>query len=41
MAGAIVQLDYRVLAYTIGVSIVTGCAFGLFPALVASRVDLG
>ena len=33
-------LDYRVLAFAIGLSIVTGLAFGLAPALKATRVDL-
>jgi predicted permease len=39
-AGVEVGVDWRVAAFTIGVSIVTGIAFGLIPALQASRVDL-
>jgi putative ABC transport system permease protein len=38
--GAAVALDWRVLAFTVGVSIVTGILFGLIPALNASRADL-
>jgi putative ABC transport system permease protein len=33
-------LDYRVLAFAIALSLVTGVAFGLVPALKATRVDL-
>jgi predicted permease len=33
-------LDYRVLAFAIVVSLITGVAFGLAPALKATRVDL-
>lgn len=39
MSGAI-QLDWRVVAFTLGVSLVSGILFGLFPALHAFRVDL-
>ena len=39
--GGVVGLDWRVLLFTIGVSIGTGLLFGLIPALQASRSDLG
>ncbi len=39
--GALVDVDWRVVAFTVGVSVVTGIVFGLFPALQGSRADLG
>ena len=38
--GAAVSLDWRVVAFTLGVSLLTGILFGLFPAIGASRLDL-
>lgn len=35
-----ITLDYRVLAFTMGISILTGVLFGLVPAWRTSRVDL-
>jgi predicted permease len=34
------SLDWRVMAFTIGVSLLTGLLFGLFPALHSSKPDL-
>ena len=38
--GAAVTIDWRVLVFTLGVSLFTGILFGLFPAIGASRPDL-
>ncbi len=38
--GAAVHIDWRVLAFTLVVSLFTGILFGLFPAIGASRPDL-
>ena len=38
--GAAVTIDWRILAFTLGVSLFTGILFGLFPAIGASRPDL-
>ena len=38
--GSGVTADWRVVAFTVIVSLVTGVGFGLFPALEASRADL-
>ena len=38
--GALVGLDWRVLAYTLAVSLGTGILFGLFPAFQSARTDL-
>jgi predicted permease len=39
-AGALVGLDWRVVAFTAAVSIGTGILFGIMPALQSSRADL-
>jgi predicted permease len=38
--GSAIGLDWRVLAFTLAVSCVTGILFGLFPAFSVSRTDL-
>ncbi|HEX7236255.1 MAG TPA: ABC transporter permease, partial [Gammaproteobacteria bacterium] len=38
--GSLLGMDWRIVVFTVGLSIVTGILFGLIPALVASRTDL-
>jgi putative ABC transport system permease protein len=38
--GSAIGVDWRVLAFTLGVSLFTGILFGLFPAFSVSRTDL-
>ena len=38
--GSAIGVDWRVLGFTLGVSVLTGILFGLFPAFSASRTDL-
>lgn len=38
--GAFLSLDWRVLTFTLTVSLTTGLVFGLFPGLATSRTDL-
>ncbi len=40
VAGSAVAIDWRVLTFTVVISLMTGVIFGLFPALHASRSDL-
>ncbi|MGH9387668.1 MAG: ABC transporter permease [Vicinamibacterales bacterium] len=39
-SGALVETDWRVLLFTLGVSVATGVIFGLIPALQSSRTDV-
>jgi len=39
-SGKFIGVDWRILSFTIGLSLFTGILFGLFPALTASRPDL-
>jgi predicted permease len=39
-AGSLLGMDWRVVLFTVVLSILTGILFGLIPALVASRADL-
>jgi predicted permease len=39
-AGSLLGMDWRIVVFTVVLSIVTGIVFGLIPALVASRTDL-
>ena len=38
--GSAIGMDWRVLGFTLGVSLLTGILFGLFPAFSVSRTDL-
>jgi len=38
--GSLIGLDWRVVAFTVAISVITGILFGLMPAFAASRPDL-
>jgi hypothetical protein len=38
--GASVDLDWRIVTFTLGLSLITGIVFGLVPAMQSSRADL-
>jgi putative ABC transport system permease protein len=40
LQGNAVSMDFRVVLFTLGLSVATGILFGLFPAVQASRTDL-
>jgi putative ABC transport system permease protein len=40
VSGVALWIDWRLLAFALGISVITGVIFGLFPALHGSRADL-
>ena len=40
VSSAVTALDWRVLAFALGLSVITGVLFGVFPALRVSRLDV-